>query len=39
MGIGVINFYGEGFRDDYNNVELGCKVGDAVGKAVYVSSK
>jgi len=39
VGTGIINFYGEGFRDDYNLAELGCKVGNSVGKAVLVSSK
>lgn len=39
IGIGIINFYGEGFRDDYNLAELGCKVGESVGKAVYMSPK
>jgi len=39
MGVGVINFYGDLFRDEYNLVDLACKIGDAIGKAVYVSSK
>jgi len=30
-GRGIIYFYGSGFRDDYRGVELGCKVGDAIG--------
>ena len=38
-GVGVINFYGEGFRDDYQLADLGCKIGDSVGKAVFISSK
>jgi hypothetical protein len=37
--VGIINFYGDNFRDDYSNAELACKVGDSIGKAVYVSSK
>ena len=37
LGTGVINFYGDGFRDDYNLAQLGCKVGDAVGTGYYVS--
>ncbi len=37
VGTGVINFYGDGFRDDYNLVSLGCKVGEAMGKGYYVS--
>ena len=35
----MINFYGEGFRDDYSLIDMGCKIGESVGKAVYVSSK
>jgi len=35
----VINFYGEGFRNDYQLVDLACKVGDSVGKAVFISTK
>ena len=38
-GVGVINFYGEGFRDDYQLADLGCKIGDSIGKAVFVTSK
>jgi|JI9StandDraft_2_1071091.scaffolds.fasta_scaffold62881_2 hypothetical protein len=38
-GVGVINFYGEGFRADYPLAQLGCRVGQRVGKAVFVSSK
>jgi hypothetical protein len=38
-GVAVVNFYGEGFRDDYNLADLACKIGDAVGKAVYQSPK
>lgn len=38
VGLGVINFYGSGFRDDYKLAELGCKVGSSVGKAIKVSS-
>jgi hypothetical protein len=30
-GMGVINFYGEGFRADYPLAELGCKIGEATG--------
>jgi hypothetical protein len=35
----VINFYGDGFRNDYQLIDMGCKVGESVGKAVYVTSK
>jgi len=38
-GVGIINFYGEGFRADYPLAELGCKVGGAPGKAYYVSAR
>ena len=39
IGTGVINFYGEGFRDDYQLAELGCRVGGRIGKAVFISTK
>lgn len=39
VGVGIINFYGDGFRDDYSLIDLGCKIGESVGKAVFVSSK
>jgi hypothetical protein len=38
-GVGVINFYGEGFRADYPLASLGCKIGDSEGKAYYVSPR
>jgi hypothetical protein len=38
-GVGVINFYGEGFRADYPLASLGCKIGDSQGKAYYVSPR
>jgi hypothetical protein len=38
-GIGIINFYGENFRADYPLAELGCKIGEATGKAYYVSAR
>ncbi len=37
LGTGIINFYGEGFRDDYSQVEIECKIGENVGKGQYVS--
>jgi len=37
--MGIINFYGDGFRDDYQLADLGCRIGDAVGKAVMVNAK
>lgn len=36
-GVGIINFYGDGFRADYALAELGCKVGNSIGQAVYVN--
>jgi len=30
-GVGIINFYGDGFRADYALAELGCKVGNSIG--------
>jgi len=38
-GVGIINFYGAGFRADYPLAELGCKIGDAHGRAYYVSPR
>lgn len=38
-GVGIINFYGDGFRADYPLAELGCKIGDAQGKAYFVSTR
>lgn len=37
-GVGIINFYGSGFRADYPLAELGCRLGAAQGKAFYVSA-
>jgi hypothetical protein len=39
MGVGIVSFYGLGFRNDYNLVDMACKIGDSVGKAVYISDK
>lgn len=36
-GVGVINFYGSGFRADFPLAELGCKVGKSKGQAYYVN--
>ena len=38
-GMGVINFYGENFRADYPLAELGCKIGNAIGPAYFVSPR
>lgn len=37
-GKGIIYFYGSGFRDDYKNAQLGCKVGEAIGQGVLIDS-
>lgn len=39
MGVGIVSFYGSGFRNDYNLVDMACKIGDSIGKAVYISDK
>lgn len=36
-GNGTLYFYGTGFRDDFALADIGCKVGDGVGKGVVVS--
>ena len=36
-GVGIINFYGDNFRSDYSLAKLGCKVGNSIGQAVFVS--
>lgn len=36
-GVGVINFYGSGFRSDYALVDLECKIGNNIGVAVFIS--
>lgn len=36
-GRGIINFYGRNFRDDFNLADIGCKIGDAVGKGKVVN--
>jgi hypothetical protein len=38
-GMGIINFYGEGFRADYQLASLSCKVGNSIGYAAFVSTK
>lgn len=38
-GVGIVNFYGQGFRADYPLAELGCKIGDAAGRAFYISTR
>jgi hypothetical protein len=37
-GRGIIYFYGGGFRDDYRGVEIGCKIGDAIGQGTLIDS-
>jgi IPT/TIG domain len=35
-GHGVIQFYGSGFREDFQLADIGCKVGEAIGKGKVV---
>jgi hypothetical protein len=37
-GQGVIFFYGKNFREDYQLADVGCKVGDAVGRGKVINS-
>ena len=37
QGIGIVNFYGSGFRANFPNAELGCKIGNSIGHAVFIS--
>lgn len=39
QGIGIINFYGTGFRSDFPLAELGCKIGNSEGQAILVSDQ
>lgn len=39
LGLGIINFYGVGFRNDYNLEDLACKIGDSIGVAIYDAEK
>ena|ERR1700733_1328281 len=36
-GKGIIYFYGADFREDYNNAEIGCRIGDSVGRGKVIS--
>lgn len=36
-GLGIVNFYGTGFRADFGLAKLGCKIGNSVGEAFFVS--
>lgn len=36
-GKGVIFFYGHGFRDDFALADVGCKIGDSIGKGKVVN--
>ena len=38
IGTGLIYIYGSNFRNDFINVEIGCKIGDAVGQGELVDS-
>jgi hypothetical protein len=37
-GRGIINFYGRNFRDDFALADIGCKIGDAVGKGKVINA-
>ena len=37
-GKGIINFYGRGFRDDYDLSDIGCKIGDSIGKGKVITA-
>ncbi len=37
QGKGIIHFYGQNFRDDFPLSEVGCKIGEAVGKGIVIS--
>jgi len=37
-GNGTIYFYGKNFRDDYSTVDIGCKIGNSIGKGKLVNS-
>lgn len=37
QGIGIINFYGSGFRSDFPLAKIGCKIGDSIGDAIVIS--
>ena len=39
QGVGIINFYGSGFRSDFPLAKLGCKIGNTIGDAVLVSDQ
>jgi hypothetical protein len=36
-GRGIVNFYGRNFRDDFALADIGCKIGDAVGKGKVIN--
>jgi hypothetical protein len=37
-GMGIINFYGADFRNDFSLINYGCKIGESYGSVEYVSS-
>ena len=37
-GKGAIYFYGENFRDDFSLADIGCKIGDAIGKGELINT-
>jgi hypothetical protein len=36
-GHGVIYFYGRNFREDFTLADVGCKVGDSIGKGKVIN--
>lgn len=37
-GKGIVYFYGAKFRDDFENADVGCKIGDSIGKGKVVNN-
>ena len=37
-GKGIVYFYGKNFRDDFELADVGCKIGDAVGKGKVINN-
>jgi hypothetical protein len=37
-GEGIVKVYGQGFRDDFNGANIGCKIGKSFGKGEVVNS-
>jgi hypothetical protein len=37
-GKGIVYFYGQKFRDDFELADVGCKIGDVIGKGKVINS-